>query len=313
MKNYFKKIKEKLKASNKVLSIPDPIIYPYRILGEKIVKIAPFFQDLKPKLLKANLRVDFQAYIAFILFFSSIAFFGVFITTILIGISLGLPFILLVLVGIALSLLSASITFIFLYAYPSLIADSRKRLLENELPYISSYMAILSKTGITPERIFRSLATVSTKGFKSISVEEAKNIVRNIDFFGYDIISALKLESEISPSLSFSSFIDGLISVSKSGGDITSYLITSSKAFMNSARMATRKLVDNLALIAEVYVSLIVVFPLIAVVMLAVMGLIGGTLAGFNIVLLMQLIAYILLPFLAIIILVLLEGIMPTR
>jgi flagellar protein FlaJ len=313
MKNYLKKFKEKFKASNKVLSIPDPIVYPYRVLGEKIVRIAPFFQDLKPKLLKANLRIDFQAYIAFILFFSSIASFGVFITTILIGLGLGLPFILLILTGIALSLLSGTITFMFLYAYPSLIADSRKRILENELPYIASYMAILSKTGITPERIFRSLGTISAKGFKSISVEEAKNIIRNIDFFGYDIISALKLESELSPSLSFSGFIDGLISVSRSGGDVTRYLITSSKAFMNSARIATRKLVDTLALIAEVYVSLIVVFPLVAVVMLAVMGLIGGTLAGFDIVLLMQLITYILLPFLAIIMLVLLEGIMPSR
>jgi flagellar protein FlaJ len=313
MKNYLKKFKEKFKASNKVLSIPDPIVYPYRILGEKIVRIAPFFQDLKPKLLKANLRIDFQAYIAFILFFSSIASFGVFITTILIGLGLGLPLILLILTGIALSILSGTITFMFLYAYPSLIVDSRKRILENELPYIASYMAILSKTGITPERIFRSLGTISTKGFKSISVEEAKNIIRSIDFFGYDIISALKLESELSPSLSFSGFIDGLISVSRSGGDITSYLITSSKAFMNSARIATRKLVDTLALIAEVYVSLIVVFPLVAVVMLAVMGLIGGTLAGFNIIFLMQLITYILLPFLAIIMLMLLEGIMPSR
>ena len=313
MKNYLKKFKEKFKASNKVLSISDPIVYPYRILGEKIVRIAPFFQDLKPKLLKANLRIDFQAYIAFILFFSSIASFGVFITTILIGLGLGLPLILLILTGIALSILSGTITFMFLYAYPSLIVDSRKRILENELPYIASYMAILSKTGITPERIFRSLGTISTKGFKSISVEEAKNIIRSIDFFGYDIISALKLESELSPSLSFSGFIDGLISVSRSGGDITSYLITSSKAFMNSARIATRKLVDTLALIAEVYVSLIVVFPLVAVVMLAVMGLIGGTLAGFNIIFLMQLITYILLPFLAIIMLMLLEGIMPSR
>jgi|YelNatPaOPRAMG01_1025707.scaffolds.fasta_scaffold67742_2 flagellar protein FlaJ len=307
-----KKLKIKInKDRESVLAVPETFLYPYRIIGDKLFKILPFFKDLKITLIKANMKVSFEAYVAFMLFFSSLAFSIIFILTFIFALMLGFSLLLSFMISIALSLLASSITLIFLYGYPSLIVSERKRILEEELPYIASHMAILAKAGLPPERIIRSLAAF--EGIKSVASEEAKNIIRDVDLFGTDIISAMEIERERSPSQLFSDFIDGVIGVSKSGGDLTSFFLTSAKAFMDSARISARKLVDTLGTIAEAYVAILVVFPLVAVVMLAIMGIIGGKIAGFDIITLMQLISYILIPFLSLIILLMLDGIMPKR
>jgi len=301
------------KPKESALGIPEFFLYPYRILGDKIARALPFFEDLKLALIKADMKVVFQAYVAFILFFSSIAFLSIFLLTIFASLILGVSLILSFLTSVALGLLAGSITLIILYIYPSMLASERKRLLEEELPYLASHMAILAKAGLPPERIFRSLAMLEAKGAKSIAAEEAKNIIRNVDFLGIDIISAIEIERDRSPSQLFSDFIDGVIGVSRSGGDLTSYFLSSAKAFMDSARISARKLVDTLGTIAEVYIAALVVFPLVGVIMLAIMGIIGGSLGWFSIMTLMYLISYILVPFLSMMILFLLDGMMPKR
>ncbi|MBS7657946.1 MAG: type II secretion system F family protein [Candidatus Bathyarchaeia archaeon] len=307
--NKIQKLKSKPKES--ILGVPELFIYPYKVMGDKIIKFLPFFKDLKTTLIKANIKVSFEAYVAFMLFFSSLTFFTIFILAFIFSLIMGFSILLSFMISIALSLLSSSITLIFLHIYPSIIASERKRILEEELPYIASHMAILAKAGLPPERIIRSLAAL--EGIKSIASEEAKNIIRDIDLFGVDIISAMEAERERSPLQTFSDFIDGVIGVSRSGGDLTSFFLTSARSFMDSARISARKLVETLGTIAEAYVAILVVFPLIAVVMLAIMGIIGGNIAGFNIITLMQLIAYILVPFLSMIILLMLDGVMPKR
>jgi len=308
--NKIRKLKS-LKSKESILGVPEFFLYPYRLIGDKIIKVLPFFKDLKTALIKANIKVSFEAYIAFMLFFSSLAFFTIFILTFIFSLVIGFPILLSFMISIALSLLAGSITLIFLHVYPSIVASERKRILEEELPYLASHMAILAKAGLPPERIIRSLAAF--EGIKSVASEEAKNIIRDVDLLGIDIISAMEAERERSPLQSFSDFIDGVIGVSRSGGDLTSFFLSSAKAFMDSARISARKLVETLGTIAEAYVAILVVFPLIAVVMLAIMGIIGGNIAGLNIITLMQLIAYILTPFLSMIILLLLDGIMPKR
>ena len=259
------------------------------------------------------MKVAFRAYVAFMIFFSSVAFFAIVFPALTIALILGAPPSLSILLSIALGLLAGSITFVALYFYPSIVANERKRALEEELPYVASHMAILAKAGLPPERIFRSLAMLEAGGLKSAAAEEAKNIIRDVDLLGLDIISAMEAERGRSPSPTFSDFIDGIIGVARSGGDLAGYFLSSARASMDSARISARKLVDTLGTIAEAYVAMLVVFPLVAIVMLAIMGIIGGSLGGFSITTIMYLISYILLPFLSMIILLLLDGIMPKR
>ncbi|MEM2122267.1 MAG: type II secretion system F family protein [Candidatus Bathyarchaeia archaeon] len=298
----------------KTLGIPDALLSPYRMLGDRIVRVLPLFEDLGESLEKARLKVAFPAYVAFILFYSVTAGAVAFALTFLLSfLVFHAQMVWAILLSLAFALLGGAAVLIFLYVYPSNLAGSRRRLLEEELPYTASHMAVLSQAGLTPERMFRSLASIEARGFMSVAAEEAKDIVRDVHLLGFDVVSAMERCSKRSPSNAFSEFIDGMIGVTRSGGDLTKYFLNSAKGFMDHARIAARQLVETLGTLAEAYVSMMVVFPLIAIVMLAVMGVIGGTLGGVSILFAMYIIAYVLLPVFAIMLLLLLDSIMPPR
>ena len=302
------------RRESKTLGVPDILLSPYRMVGDRIVRVLPLFEDLKGTLERARLKIAFPAYVAFMFFFSSVAAASAFTLTFILSFFLFYASLFwAVLLAVAFALLGGAVVLIFLYVYPSSLASSRRRLLEEELPYVASHMAVLSQAGLTPERMFHSLASIEAKGFKSVAAEEARDIVRDVYLLGFDVVSAMERCSRRSPSATFSEFIDGMVGVTRSGGDLTKYFLNSAKGFMDSARIAARQLVETLGTLAEAYVSMMVVFPLIAIVMLAVMGVIGGTLGGVSILFVMYLIAYALLPVFAMMLLLLLDSIMPPR
>jgi flagellar protein FlaJ len=157
------------------------------------------------------------------------------------------------------------------------------------------------------------MINLETAGVKSVAAEEAGNIDRDVHFLGVDIISAMERRMKTSPSRKFVDFIDGFVSVSRSGGDLTSYFLTSARGFMDWARIAARQLVETLGGLAEAYISIMVVFPLLVIVMLSIMNMIGGGIGMFSTLFIMQLVTYLAIPALALVVLLLLDSIMPPR
>jgi len=286
---------------------------PYRLLGERIKRFLPFFRKLERELPRANIKVAFPAYVALLLFLSSVVGLSIIVFTILLGLLIEATLTSTLLVAFTLSLSSWLIIFMTLYFYPSLNVGTRRRILEEELPHVASHMAVLSTAGLPPERIFRSLAQLESIGFRSVVAEESRNIVRDVSLLGYDIISATEQRIRNSPSRKLIDFLDGFISVSRSGGDLTGFLLASAKGFMDSARISARQLIETLGGIAETYISLMVVFPLLVIIMLSIMGMIGGGIGGFSIIFVMQMITYVAIPVFGMTLLLLLDSIMPPR
>ena len=306
-----------LRGSKAATDNPDPfqslVLIPYRLLSEHTDRLLPRFGELQKQLLRANIKVAFPAYVAFMLLFSIMAGAIVFVSSLLIPLLLGATIIISLVLAFALGVSCLLIVFALLYIYPSMQADTRKRILEEELPYVASHMAVLSRSGLPPERILRSLTNVEAVGIRSIAAEEAANIDRDVHFMGMDVISAVERRMRTSPSRKFADFLDGFVSVARSGGDLTSYFLASAKGFMDSARIAARQLVETLGGIAEAYVTMMVVFPLLIIVMLSIMNMIGGGLGGFSTLFLMQIVTYLAIPALAFIMLLLLDSVMPPR
>jgi len=286
---------------------------PYRLLGDRLKRFFPFFGAIEKSLPRANMKVAFQAYVSLLIFFSSIAGVSTFLITFLIDFLAGAYMMNAFQVAFALGFLVWITLFVSLYFYPSMQVGTRKRILDEELPYVASHMAVLSRANLPPERVFRSIIDVEAMGIRSVAAEESKNIIRDVGFLGYDILSAMEQRIKQSPSNRFVDYLDGFISVTRSGGDLTSYFMTSAKAHMDSARIAARQLVETLGAFAEAYVSLMVVFPLLVIVMLSVMGMIGGNVGGFGMLFLMQLVTYLMIPALATILLLFLDSIIPPR
>jgi len=297
-----------LERYNKALS--RPWVSSYRLLGQRIARLIPLFGDLRPNLLRSGKRIHFEAYVSLIILTSIITFAVGFVLTSVIVFALHGEILLVLLLGLGVGLLSGAIGFVTMYALPSVSADSRKRNMDEELAYTMSHMAVLAAAGLPPERVFRSLAQSDEK---SVVAEESKMIIRDIDMLGFDILTALAMERERSPSKTFSEFLEGFTAATRSGGDLKKYLLSSAKEIMELRRIATKQLVETLGMIAEAYVSMLVVFPLILIIMFSVMGLVGGNIAGFSVFSIMALVTYALIPLLAIMMIVLLDGMLPKR
>jgi flagellar protein FlaJ len=211
--------------------------------------------------------------------------------------------------GISGAMFAGAFTIIGFYSYPIFRADSLKRDVEGELPFTTSYMAILAGAGVSPDRIFVSLTNARFSPRASV---EARTIVRDTELFGFDILSALENASKRTPSKRFKEMLEGFIGTVHSGGNLAAYLTNRSKEYMELRKITLRKFSDTLSILAEFYVTLLVTGPLIFVVMLAVMGMLGG--GGFGLMnprLLLNLLTYLGIPLGSLSFLILLDIISP--
>ncbi len=290
----------------------NPQVFAYNVIGRKAAQFFPLFKDLDVNLRKSGIKVNFKAYVS-----------SVILTALLLSISalalipMTLVFIFRfsffssLLFGIGASLFAGSLTIIGFYLYPIYRADSLKRNLEDGLPFTAGYMSILAGAGVLPDFIFRSLAQF---GSSLAASNEARDIVRDIELFGFDVISALEAASERTPSDKFKELLEGFVATIHSGGSLAKYLRGRSRQYMKLKRIALRRFSDTLAVLAEFYVTLIVAGSLIFVVMLSVMAMLGGGGSGLlDPSLLLHLLTYVGLPIGSVVFLIILDTVSPKR
>ena len=209
-----------------------------------------------------------------------------------------------------LGVLGFIVSLMFIYLYPSLVASSRGKMIDANLPFIANAMAILASAGVTPEKIFYSLS----KTEEEFGVgREARTIIRDMELLGVDIIQALRFGVKYSPSKNFANLLQGIIENTRSGGDLAGYLRDIAGYYIRETRRRLRDFLETLGFIAEAYVTILVAGPLMLVVMLSIMSFLGGTFLGFGITFLLYLTTYILLPVAVIALLILLSIIVPKR
>jgi len=277
----------------------------YRVLGEKIEALIPHVEDLRIALRKAGIPISLRAY-ASMMVFTSIVVFIAMSTTISTMLYAAVHNVYAIMAGIGIGLLAGAGTFWGLYLYPSIKASSRGRKLDSSLPYVVSLMAILASAGIPPERIFRSLIYADAKLHIQ---DEAREIVRDIEIFGKDVITVLSERAMYSPSKLLRDLYEGLISTARSGGDLRRYLYSQARMFMRMKRVMMRKSLESLAMLAEIYVALLIAMPLVFSIMLAVMSTLGG--GPINPVMTLRVLTYLAIPLLSIVFLILLDSTMP--
>jgi len=287
-------------------------LFAYRILGERTARFLPLFRDVDVNLLRSGMKTSFKAYVNLALFFCLLLSLATLVVVPpFLALLLRVPTSLSVLFGIGASLFVGAFVIVAFYIYPIYRADSLKRALEDGLPFTTGYMAILAGAGVPPASIVRSLARVDA----SLPVSsEARTIVRDMELFGADMLSALEASSKRTPSAKFKDMLEGLISTVHSGGNLNRYLMERSRQAMRLKRINLKRFADTLGVLAEFYVALLVAGPLILVVMLAVMAMLGGSGSGLlNPRLLLYILTYLGIPIGSIMFLILLDMITPRR
>jgi flagellar protein FlaJ len=288
----------------------NPQSLAFQILGQKVGHILPLFKGLDLNLQKSGTKVNYKAYVSLTVFVTALISLTVFISVpCVLFFVFSVPLVPVLLFGLGGSLFTLAFSTIGFYAYPIYRADKLRRDLEDELPFTTGYMAILTSAGVSPEKIFYSLSNLSVP---LAVTAEAKDVVRDVNLFGRDIISALEEASKHTPSERLREMLEGFISTVHSGSDSTAYLREKSRQYMKLKRISLKKFSDTLSVLSEFYVTLLLTGPLLIVIMLTVMAMLGGgSLGMLSPDLLLGLLTYIGLPLGATIFLIILDAATP--
>ncbi|SCL75355.1 flagellar assembly protein J [Methanoculleus chikugoensis] len=169
--------------------------------------------------------------------------------------------------------LAADAAYLFFLYYPSLVKKNRATRINLLLHNAVSYMYALRRGGAQMVTIFRSIS--ENAAIYGEVVHEFRRVVRDTDYFGYDLITALRHLQETTPSEKLQEFVQDLISVIESGGDVLAFLETRVRVYQEDARFEQKTFLSTLQMAAESYVVLFVAAPLFLIIVMVVMGFVS--------------------------------------
>ncbi len=139
---------------------------------------------------------------------------------------------------------------------PYSIRAERKRLVEEELPYLAAYMTTMAYGGLGPEKVIEKLAY--SRVFRGIS-REARMILRDIKVFGLDPLTAIERNAATHPSRIYRDFMTGYVTTVKTGGNVAHYLEVRTQELFHHRLEETRTIAEKISLLVEVFVAVAVV------------------------------------------------------
>jgi len=171
-------------------------------------------------------------------------------------------------------LVGALIVYFLALRYPGLQKGNRATKVNLTLHNAVAYMYAMRKGGAQLMTIFRSLSE-NAKIYGEVALE-FRQVVRDADFFGYDVVTALRHLMETTPSEKLKQFLEDMTSVIESGGDLVNFLSGRVRLYQEEARFEQKQFLQFLSLVAESYVTLFVAGPLFLIIIMVVMGMMWG-------------------------------------
>jgi archaeal flagellar protein FlaJ len=179
--------------------------------------------------------------------------------------------------------------YILMLKLPGIEKTNRSIKINLTLHNAVAYMYAMRRGGAELMPIFESLSDRANI-YGEVALE-FRQIVRDAEFFGYDVISAIHHLSETTPSEKLKMFLEDLLSVIESGGNMSEFLSTRVRMYQEEARFEQHQFLNILSLVAESYVTLFVAGPLFLIIIMVVMGMMGG-----SAVLQLALVTYAVMP-----------------
>jgi len=286
-------------------------VFSYKLLNEHVKFMHPKLSSLEKSIKQAMMPIPFEVYVSSMVFFSMIA--GV------CGIIMGIVAIQYIniqpasmgfLLPLITGLMLFGMTFGVLQIIPVFKVKNRAAKLSEEIPHFIGYMSTLATSGLTLEGIFKAIAREETD---EDIVKDARFIIRNIDILGMDLISAIKDLIHRTPTGPYSELLDGAIVTVSTGGNLKEYFNATAKVQLEEKKMLLQKTTESLGSVAEIYTILLIVFPLLAVIMLSIMGIMSPSLGGFDLLTLMNILTFGVIPLSGILMLIMMDTMVPKR
>lgn len=265
------------------------------ITANLIESFPGLFKNLYTSLRLANMNILSNTYANIMIFFSLLALlisFPLFGVYFLIS---GNEWSMLIVKTISLSVSVGGIVLFGFYSYPGLKVKSREQNIENNLPFAINHISAVATSGVEPLKMFRLIS--DSEEYGEISKEFAK-IVEYSDLLGYDLLTAMKSVSSITPNSDLKEFFEGFVSTIESGGDIINYLKQESNETMIMYELRREKYNQLVSTASDVYTGIMLAAPLFFIVTLTMVSILGGKVMGFEADTLIAIGTYAVIPFL---------------
>ncbi len=302
------KRKKKIRDREKVGPVH---IYSYKLLNERVQFLYPKFRPLEKSLKESMMPIPYEVYVSSMVFFSMIAAIGGGIVGIIVALFVNVqPAILEYLIPVGAAVGFGAITLAMLQMIPAMRVKSRSSKLMEEIPHFIGYISTLATSGLSLEGIFKAIAREESN---EEMVKDSQLIVRNLDIMGMDLITAVTDLIHRTPSGPYSELLEGAIITAQSGGDLKEYFNATAKVQLEEKKMLMARTTESLGAVAEIYTILLIVFPLLAVIMLSIMGIMSPSLGGFDLVTLINILTFAVIPLCGILMLVMMDSMVPKR
>ena len=286
-------------------------VISFKLLNQHLRFLYPKLYKLKKNIMQSMMPVPFEVYVCSMIFFSVLAgivgtLIGVIFTSMIKIQPDSVSYVLPMLVGFSLM----EITFLIMYILPSINLKTRSARLLEEIPHFIGYMGTLATSGLNLEEIFKAIAKEKTN---EEIVKDSRFITRNIQILGMDLITAIKDLINRTPTGPYSELLEGTVVTVQSGGGLTEYFTATAKAQLEEKKRALIKSTESLGVVAEMYTILLIVFPLLAVIMLSIMAIMSPSLAGFDLITLMNILTFAVIPLCGVMMLIMMDSMVPKR
>lgn len=279
-----------------------------QLFGPFIEKNSGVFSFVKNNLPRADIRVTMKTYMSHVFLYSLIGFVASLaaVQMIFLLATIKIPLLLKISISIFAPVSAAATVFMMGFFYPFQRANSRRKNIESNLPFVLTHMGAVAESGIPPYIIFKLISRFNEYGEIS---KEMEKIVRNIDTFGIDPLTAVKEVAERTPSEEFKQILLGFVTSTESGGDIKLFLRNAGEQALFDWKNRREKFLQQLSAYAEFYTGILIAAPLFIIALFAVMNMIQPNIGGFDILFLTRISIYLIIPAVNIAFLLFLRGV----
>lgn len=144
--------------------------------------------------------------------------------------------------------------------YPYSEASSVASVLESEVPYAATYLAVMATGGIAP---YTSLSRIARSELMPNIAKAAKNAEIEVKAGGIDPVTALENMAKGVPSKDYRDLIMGYASTLRSGGDVVHFLIRKTEQIFQSRMGKMRIIGERMGMLMEAYAAITMMLSLV--------------------------------------------------
>lgn len=138
-------------------------------------------------------------------------------------------------------------------------ASDRAANLEREMPFAAAYISVMASGGIAPYTSFKRLSEVE---LMPAMRSEAKEIMKDVEIFGIDPLTAIENAAKKNPLDIFKDFLSGYASTVIIGGDIGHFLERKAEDIFKTRAMRVKAAAERLGMLLETFIIVMVLMSL---------------------------------------------------